>query len=77
MGDMPYGQCKYCHQIGPLIRTYYYFPIACDCCGPTHYEMVRHCPTCNPVMPNFTEIIIATKRLLDPITENLFKKVRE
>ena len=76
MGDIEIGHCKGCNKEGPVIRTYYYFPIACECCGPTHHEMVRHCHTCNPVMPNFTEIKVATKRLLDPITENLFKEVR-
>lgn len=77
MGDIPYGQCKYCHQIGPLRITYFNFPIACQCCSRNHFETVTHCADCKPVMPRVVKIELATRKVLDPIHEGLFKKVRK
>lgn len=75
MGDMPWGRCKYCKKEGPLIITYFKFPILCNCCGPTHFEKIEHCSECEPVMPTSTTIWIETSKLLDPIGTGLFKKV--
>jgi len=77
MGDMPYGQCKYCHQIGPLRITYFSFPIKCECCSPNHSERIEHCNKCEAKMPAETNVHLSTKKLFDPIHEGLFKKVRE
>ena len=74
MGDVEYGKCQYCKTDRPLYRTYFDFPIACECCGPTHHEMVKHCGNCKPKMPVTTTIYVSTKKLLDPIHEGLFKK---
>lgn len=75
MGALERDYCSICKQIGNITRTYYYFPIACACCGPTHFELVRHCENCTPEMPKGTNIHIATDKLLDPIRNGLFKKV--
>jgi hypothetical protein len=77
MGDMPYGQCKYCHQIGPLRITYFRIPIDCNCCGNGHSERIEHCNNCDAEMPTVTTVCVYTKKLFDPIHEGLFKKVRE
>lgn len=77
MGDVEYGRCDVCKADRPLTRTYFYFPIACECCGPTHFIMKRHCHTCTPDMPLIIDVRISAKRALDPIHEGLFKMVRE
>lgn len=51
MGDVPWGQCRYCKEEGPLRITYFDFPIKCECCGPTHHERVEHSSKCEAVMP--------------------------
>jgi hypothetical protein len=75
MGDMPYGQCETCHQIGPLIITYFRFPIKCECCSPYHVERIEHCSTCEAKMPTETKVHLSTKKLQDPINEGLFTKL--
>ena len=77
MGHVEFGRCDVCKKDGPLVRTYWHYPIACECHGPTHNEMRRHCNTCVPQTPLYTEITVSTAKLLDPIHEGLFKKVRE
>jgi hypothetical protein len=72
MGDIPYGQCKYCHQIGPLRITYFSFPIKCNCCSLNHSERVEHCSKCEAKMPTETKVWVNTKKLQDPIHEGLF-----
>lgn len=77
MGDIEFDRCDVCRKVGPVIRTYWRYPIACECCGSTHNEMRRHCSTCVPLEPRYAEIKISTAKLHDPIHEGLFKKVRE
>jgi len=68
------GRCHVCWEEDFLTRTKFYLPIACECCGPTHVEIVYHCFTCTPKIPRTTKIEIATAKLLDPIFEGLFKQ---
>lgn len=75
MGDVPWGQCRYCKKEGPIRITYFDFPIKCECCGPTHHERVDHCNKCEAVMPKQTIVHIDTKKLQDPIHEGLFTKL--
>jgi hypothetical protein len=77
MGVLERDKCSICRKLGNISRTYYHFPIACACCGPTHLELVRHCENCKPEMPKFTNVQIATAKLLDPVHEGLFKNVRD
>jgi len=77
MGVLEVDYCSICKQISEISRTYYHFPIACECCGPTHFILVRHCANCTPEMPKRTNIDISTAKLLDPIHEGLFKNVRD
>lgn len=74
-GDMPFGICRYCREASHLRVTYFRFPINCDCCSSTHSERVEHCNKCEAKMPSETRIWIDTKKILDPIFEELFKKV--
>jgi hypothetical protein len=74
MGDVEFGRCDVCLKDGPLTRTYWFYPIACECHNPSHYEVKRHCTTCIPVEPKYTELSVSTAKLLDPIHEGLFKK---
>lgn len=60
-GECEYGKCEICGQETYLTRTYFYYPIHCECCGSKdnegqkqHFEMVRHCYKCPAKMP--TEI---------------------
>lgn len=77
MGVLERDRCSICRRLGNIIRTYYYFPIACECCGPQHHVVIRHCKNCKPQMPRRTEVQITTAKLLDPIGEGLFKKVKD
>lgn len=60
-GSMEYGLCEVCGEEAPLRRTYFHYNIKCECHSPNHFEMVRHCETCEPVEPTETKVIIATK----------------
>lgn len=58
MGGIEYGKCEICGKEGPLERTYFYYPIHCECCGSKdkdgqnqHFEMIRHCKDCPAPMP--------------------------
>ena len=57
-GEIEWGKCEICGKEGPLERTYFYYPIHCECCGSKdkdgqkmHFEMVRHCDGCPAPMP--------------------------
>ena len=50
MGEIEFGKCEICGKEAPLERTYFYYPIHCECCGSKdkngqkqHFEMVVHC----------------------------------
>ena len=75
MGDMPWGQCHYCGNKGPIRITYFRFPIKCECCSPNHSVRIQHCSKCEAKMPTETKVFIDTKKLLYPVFENLFTKI--
>ncbi len=58
MGEIEFGKCEICGKEAPLERTYFYYPIHCECCGSKdkngqkqHFEMVVHCEDCPAPMP--------------------------
>ena len=58
MGETEYGKCEICGKETVLERTYFYYPIHCECCGSKdkdgqkqHVEMVRHCENCPAPIP--------------------------
>lgn len=75
MGDIQVGHCNICGTIDNILTTFFSFPIACECCGPTHNIRVDFCKHCTPVMPKETRITLKVEKLLDPIGEGLFKKI--
>lgn len=57
-GECEYGKCEICGEEAYLNRTYFYYPIHCECCGSKdkngqkqHFEMVRHCDKCPARIP--------------------------
>lgn len=57
-GEIEWGKCEICGKEGPLERTYFFYPVHCECCGSKdkdgqkrHFEMVRHCDGCPAPMP--------------------------
>lgn len=58
MGEIEFGKCEICGKEAPLERTYFYYPIHCECCGSKdengqkqHFVMVVHCKDCPAPMP--------------------------
>ena len=50
MGEIEFGTCDICGKETELERTYFYYPIHCECCGSKdkdgqkqHFELVHHC----------------------------------
>ena len=43
--------CDICHKKTQVSRKYYHYNIACECCGSTHFEIVRYCKNCTPRPP--------------------------
>lgn len=57
-GECEYGKCEICGKEANLERTYFYYPIHCECCGSEdkngqkqHFVMVRHCSDCSVSIP--------------------------
>jgi len=55
-GSVEYGVCKVCGQEGPLVRTYFYYDVKCECHSDKHFEFVSHCSTCTPIEPSVTKL---------------------
>lgn len=58
MGEIEFGKCDICGKETSLERTYFYYPIHCECCGSKdkdgqkqHFELVHHCKGCPAPMP--------------------------
>lgn len=52
--SIEWGRCEICGKETQLERTYFYYPINCECCGNKenrHFEMIRHCEKCPAPMP--------------------------
>ena len=59
--EKEFGKCEICGKEASLDRTYFFYPIHCECCGSKdekgqdqHFELIRHCNDCVPRVP--TEI---------------------
>lgn len=58
MGEIEFGKCEICGKETALERTYFYYPIHCECCGSKdkdgqnqHFELVHHRKDCPAPMP--------------------------
>lgn len=58
-----FGKCEVCGKEGLLQRTTYHYDVKCECHGPNHFEMIRHCATCKPKEPVYTSIQVKTSTL--------------
>ena len=70
MGDVEFGKCDLCGKETFLRRKYYRYNIKCTCCNSLndpHFEIVRHCGTCEPRPPR------AIKAWVKPMTEKEIK----
>lgn len=64
MGEQEFGRCEICGKEASLERTYFYYPIHCECCGSKdkdgqkqHFVIVRHCKDCPAPMPKIIQPI--------------------
>jgi|APGre2960657404_1045060.scaffolds.fasta_scaffold02439_6 hypothetical protein len=72
------GHCDICGAFGMEVkRTFINFPIVCECChDETHHQKVDFCDNCvSKIHLKKIWLSISVEKLLDPIHENLFKKV--
>lgn len=67
MGEIEFGKCEICGKEAPLERTYFYYPIHCECCGSKdkngqkqHFEIVVHCKDCPAPMPKEIHPLLKT-----------------
>ena len=59
MSEIEFGKCEICGKEAPLERTYFYYPVHCECCGSKdkdgqkqHFVAIRHCKDCSAPIPN-------------------------
>jgi hypothetical protein len=64
---MMFGKCQCCGKEKPLMRTYFHYPIQCECHSPTHFISIEHCKDCAPKEPRYTKVEFKTEDLKNPI----------
>lgn len=52
------GICSICHKETVLDKTYFSYPIKCDCCSPQHFSVVYHCKDCVPKIPTNIAVML-------------------
>lgn len=62
-GAVEFDKCEVCGNEGILTRTYFHYNLKCECHSPTHFELVRHCATCEPKEPRETRVLLLTETL--------------
>lgn len=62
-GCSEFGKCECCGNEDFLQRTYFRYPIKCECHSPYHFELVRHYKNYTPTEPTTTKITIKTSNL--------------
>lgn len=60
-GSIEFGACEVCGEEAELQRKYYRYNIKCECHGPQHFELVRHCKNCEPKEPVETKVTFRTE----------------
>ena len=65
MGAIEFGKCEVCGKETQLERTYFYYPIHCECCGcvdekgqKMHFELVCHCRDCPAPVPSIIHPVL-------------------
>jgi hypothetical protein len=62
-----HGRCDVCGKDEELTRTYFYYPIKCECHSPNHFELRQHGKDCIPKEPIYTQVEFKTEDLKNPI----------
>lgn len=66
-GEIEVGKCECCGKENvPLERTYFHYPVKCECHSPSHFIMIRHCEDCEPEEPRETKVTFKTSDLKNP-----------
>jgi hypothetical protein len=68
MGEIEFGKCEICQKEVPLKRTYFRYPIKCECHGSNHFILIRHCEDCIPKEPEYTKVELKTDDLKNPVS---------
>lgn len=77
MGEIETGKCECCGKDNVrLERTYFRYPIKCECHSPEHFVLIRHCEDCTPEEPKETKITLKTRDLKNPFAL-AFKIIKE
>ena len=66
-GEIEHGRCDVCGKDEDLIRTYFGYPIKCECHSPNHFELRRHGKDCEPKEPIYTKVEFKTENLKDSV----------
>jgi hypothetical protein len=77
MGEVEFGKCECCGNEDFLTRTYFRYPIKCECHSPQHFELVCHCKNCTPVEPTITKITLKTSELNILLRGTKIKKIKD
>lgn len=67
MGEIEYGKCNVCGKDGQLERTYFHYPVKCECHSPSHFELICHHKGCKPQEPRYTKVEFKTEDLKNPV----------
>lgn len=59
-GDSEYGRCDVCGESAILTRTYFEYPVECECHSPCHFEYIATCENCEAKEPTHTELDVST-----------------
>lgn len=86
MGELEFDKCEICGKEIIVERTYFFYPIHCECCGSKdengkdqHFVRIKHCTKCVPTIPEkFTvrvrdykgNISLATVKRMKPTSIN-------
>lgn len=75
------GKCEICGKENVILyRAYWHYPIPCECHGPEHFELIRHCSSCVPKEPEYTKVEFKARDIKNPnklilnIIKHCFKK---
>jgi hypothetical protein len=63
-----HGRCDVCGKNENLTRTYFHYPIKCECHSPNHFELRHHGKDCTPKEPIYTKVEFKTEDLKNPVS---------
>jgi len=69
-------ECHYCKNKRITQIISFNFPINCVCCNNHHVMEVNCCNKCKPVQPSMIAVALWSSKVLDPINQGLFLKIK-